>query len=192
MLNPAQWEDLKIQLGVFIEAVAEAEPLPLNWSDNFEDQARSIRMLAFTVAEPDLLVDVRRRAYDMLQAIAKYYLDRRIHGASIPRVLYAYSLHVTAGEIKQPSKGRGRRGKYSVSGRRRNHAILIGVTMCTLLGKTYEKAVELVSDATDISIERIDSIVSDTAVDRANGKYLSEATTRRLHARLQSLISEVD
>ena len=159
---------------------SEEEPLILDWTDDdIDGQARCIRDLSLQATSPHFPYEQRVWAFDQLQEVSNDYFKSGKLGDAPPEIL-AWCLSVAAGAVERPKRGRGRPGWNGLSEQRRNRLIVVCLTYLTSQGETLTKAKKLVGDAAGLSDRRVDSILSETSVDRTKGKYVPESVMRIL------------
>ena len=180
MVEPISEKDLVNVIRDVIRFVqSEEEPLTLDWPDDFDGQARCIRCLADIAITPECLYEYRVWAFDYLKEIASEYHKSGVLD-SVPPEMVSWCLSVVSGAVKRPKRSRGRPGRYSLREQKRNRAIVASVAYLIGEGKKLPEAMHLVGDAAGLSDERVDSIISQTSVDRAMGTYVPESVMRIL------------
>ena len=163
--------------------IDSADSLPAFWPDDVDNQAHWIRCFSLIATTPEMPDWWREQAFDSLEAIAHHYRESGIPCSSLPQEMNEWCFSVVSGAVERPKPRRGRHGAYGLRQQRRNQLVAIFVTMLTLQGKTVTKAMKLVADAACLSVERVDSILSEVSADRAKGKYVPESVMRELSDR---------
>ena len=157
MVEPTIPEMVRVGLE-FLQEMWEAprERFQLIWPDGLESQGLCIRQLADLVGSPDCPWNVRVWAFDALETAASQY--RNNNGLdSIPPEMALWAMRVASKEVERPKRPRGRDRDKNLA-RDRVVACLIA-WLRQYQGYTYEAAIELVAESTDLTVEAVKSIL---------------------------------
>ena len=174
MAEPPLEELLRWVFKIADELEAE-KPMTLDWPDDIDGQASCIRHLAFIANNPGMPYEHRVWAFDTLAGIARNYRESG-RQESAPLEMFSWCFGVVSGAFVRPKRPGGR----PPSSHTRKGLITAYVAWLVGRGETRTRAVEMVADAANLSVKRVDSILGETSFAEAKAKYSPEVLTRLL------------